>query len=131
MLDNMCPKTETDKLSVQSDEESLNENDSLKEFVVDGGEDDNLEDETKVNRTRKGKGTDTALSSKETSQPSHAIQKVVTTTQKRQKQIRLAKRRRRTHSTPRPAFTTRTRACGWKRPMQRRCWRAKLPTTQK
>ena len=34
MLDNMCPKTETDKLSVQSDEESLNENDSLKGFVV-------------------------------------------------------------------------------------------------
>ena len=42
MLDNMCPKTETDKLSVQSDEESLNKNDSLKEFVVDGGEDGKL-----------------------------------------------------------------------------------------
>ena len=100
MLDEKCPNKETDQVSVRSDEGSLSENDSLKEFVVDGGEDDNLEDEAKVNRARKRKGTDTALSSKETSRPSHAIQKVVTTTQKRQKQIRLAKRQRRTHSTP-------------------------------
>ena len=85
MLDEKCPNTETDKVSVRSDEGSLSKNDSLKEFVVDGGEDDNLEDEAKVNRTRKGKGTDTALSSKETSRPSLAIQKVVTTTQKKTK----------------------------------------------
>ena len=85
MLDEKCPNKETDKISVRSDEGSLSENDSLKEFVVDGGEDDNLEDEAKVNRTRKGKGTDTALSSKETSRPSLAIQKVVTTTQKKTK----------------------------------------------
>ena len=85
MLDEKCPNKETDKISVRSDEGSLSENDSLKEFVVDGGEDDNLEDEAKVNRTPKGKGTDTALSSKETSRPSHAIQKVVMTTQKKTK----------------------------------------------
>ena len=53
MLDNMCSKTKTDKLSVQSDEESLNKNDSMKEFVVDGGEDGKLADETTLSRPRK------------------------------------------------------------------------------
>ena len=56
MFDNMCSKTETNKLSVQSDEESLNENDSMKEFVVDGGEDGKLADETTLSRPRKRGG---------------------------------------------------------------------------
>ena len=74
MLDNMCSKTETNKLSVQSDEESLNETDSMKEFVVDGGEDGKLADETTLSRPQKKKAAGTAESSKETSCPSLAIQ---------------------------------------------------------
>ena len=74
MLNNMRPKTETDKLSVQSDEESLDENDSLKEFVVDGGDDGKVAAKTTLSRPRKRKAADTAESSKETSCPSLAIQ---------------------------------------------------------
>ena len=61
MLDEICPKTETDKVSVRSEEESLSENDSLKEFVVDGGGVDTVVDETNLSRPQRREVFDTEM----------------------------------------------------------------------
>ena len=61
MLDEICPKTETDKVSVRSEEESLSKNDSLKEFVVDGGGVDTVVDETNLSRPQRREVFDTEM----------------------------------------------------------------------